>query len=318
MSEPDPALEELLHYLRDTRGFDFTGYKRASLGRRVARRLSAVGVPGAKDYIEYLEVHPQELTALFNAILINVTSFFRDPDSWDYLRTSVVPELLRRKPTEHVRVWSAGCASGQEAYSLAIVFAEALGREEFRRRVKIYATDVDEEALSQARLGRYSERELEGLTARDIARYFEPSGENRAFQTSLRRSIIFGRNDLVQDAPISRIDVLACRNTLMYFNAEQQGRILQRMHFAIAPQGVLFLGKAEMLLSHGNLFAPIEGQRRFFHKVPQNPLRNRDFAIAGLDVDHADDMRRWGRLRSEALLSSPVPHLVSWTGTARS
>ena len=155
-------------------------------------------------------------------------------------------------PTQPLRVWSAGCASGEEAYTLAMVLAEMLGPTEFRDRVKIYATDVDEEALTQARQASYTEREVRGVPPELLERYFEPTGGRYVFRKDLRRSVIFGRNDLVQDAPISRIDLLVCRNTLMYFNAETQARILARFHFALADGGVLFLGKAEMLLSHGS------------------------------------------------------------------
>src|SRR5204862_5539292 len=133
-----------------------------------------------------------------------------------------------------------------------------LGPDEFRRRVKIYATDVDEEGLAQARHASYGEREVRGLAPELLEKYFETNGDRYTFRKDLRRSVIFGRNDLVQDAPISRIDLLVCRNALMYFDAETQARILKRLHFALTPGGVLFLGKAEMLLSHTNLFSPVD------------------------------------------------------------
>src|SRR5438552_17951294 len=255
----DPKFETLLQFLQQQRGFDFTGYKRPSLMRRVARRMQMLAVPDYGDYRDYLEVHPEEFAHLFNTILINVTSFFRDEPAWDYLRKEIVPRLLATKRGhDSVRVWSAGCASGQEAYSLATVLAEAVGREAFRERVKIYATDVDEEALGQARLASYTPKEMEGMDGTLRDRYFEAGSGRYVFRTDLRRSVIFGRHDLVQDAPISRLDLLACRNTLMYFNAETQANILQRFHFALngntdSSNGFLFLGRAEMLLSHADL-----------------------------------------------------------------
>jgi two-component system CheB/CheR fusion protein len=256
VTQPDPQFEALLVYLKEARGFDFTGYKRSSLMRRVGRRMAQVGVPDYADYLDYLQVHPEEFTALFNTILINVTGFFRDAEAWDCLRTEVLPEVIAGKDRDTpVRLWSAGCASGEEAYTLAMVVAETLGMDEFRRRVKIYATDVDEDGLNQARHAAYPERDIHGLAPELLERYFETVGNRYTFRKDLRRSVIFGRNDLVQDAPISRIDLLVCRNTLMYFNAETQARILSRFHFALAPAGVLFLGKAEMLLSHTNLFS---------------------------------------------------------------
>ena len=149
--------ETLVEYLKNNRGFDFTGYKRSSLRRRVGKRMQSLRIERYSDYLDYLEVHPEEFIQLFNTILINVTSFFRDTAAWEFLVAEVIPQLIAGKqPHEPIRVWSAGCASGEEAYSLAMVLAEALGLESFRQRVKIYATDVDEEALVQARQASYS------------------------------------------------------------------------------------------------------------------------------------------------------------------
>ena len=263
----DDEFEALLRHIKEQRGFDFTGYKRASLARRVKRRMEAVGLEGYEEYLDHLIVHPDEFTHLFNTILINVTGFFRDPDAWAHLQEVLLPDLLRRREGQPIRVWSAGCASGEEAYTLATVLAELLGVEEFRERVKIYATDVDEEALAQARQATYTEAELEGLPTDLREKYFDPAGNRFVFRKELRRSVIFGRNDLVQDAPISHVDVLTCRNTLMYLNAETQGQILNRMNFSLRPDGILFLGKAEMLLSPSAYFRPVELKRRFFRKV---------------------------------------------------
>jgi len=270
MTVTDPAFEALLAHLKESRGFDFTGYKRSSLIRRVNRRMSQVDIHDYPEYLDFLQVHPDEFTALFNTILINVTSFFRDADTWDYLRADILKQTLTgRVASAPIRVWSAGCASGEEAYTLAMVLAETIGVEDFRERVKIYATDVDEEQLSEARQAVYTERDVQAVPPDLLEKYFEGAGEKYVFRKDLRRSVIFGRNDLVQDAPISRIDLLACRNTLMYFNAETQSKILSRFHFALAESGVLLLGKAEMLLSHGNLFAPMDLKRRVFRRVPR-------------------------------------------------
>jgi two-component system CheB/CheR fusion protein len=151
-TETDEPFEALLRHLRDSRWFDFTGYKRTSLMRRVRHRIAAAGIETFDRYLDVLQANSDEFSALFNTILINVTAFFRDPDSWEYVRTDVIPRILaERGPDDPIRVWSAGCASGQEAYTLAILLAETLGPDDFRRRVKIYATDVDEDALTEAR-----------------------------------------------------------------------------------------------------------------------------------------------------------------------
>jgi two-component system, chemotaxis family, CheB/CheR fusion protein len=298
----------LLDYLHTARGFDFHGYKRTSLMRRVLKRLEALGISSFAAYQDYLEVHPEEFTALFNSVLINVTSFFRDPAAWEALQTTVIPQLLACKPAgEPIRAWSAGCASGEEAYTLAIVLAEALGLDEFRERVKIYATDVDDDALTQARQATYNERKVQGVPPALLEKYFERNDDTFTFRKDLRRFVIFGRHDLMQDAPISRIDLLLSRNALMYFNAEAQSRILARFHFALNDGGYLFLGRAETLMAHGGMFAPIDLRRRISIKVPRTRAFERmppAAAAAGRDSTPEH------RLMESALDASPIAQML--------
>jgi two-component system CheB/CheR fusion protein len=304
--------EALLEYLKRTRGIDFTGYKRASPMRRIVKRMQEVWIEGFAAYTDYLEVHPEEFARLFNTILINVTAFFRDAPAWEHLTTHVLPRILESKrPDEAIRVWCAGCASGEEAYSLAMAFAEVMGEEEMRDRVKIYATDVDEEALARARHGTYSAKELEGVPPALVARYFEPSGPLFVFRKDFRRSLIFGRHDLIQDAPISRVDLLSCRNTLMYFNAEAQAKILSRFHYALNDTGCLFLGRAEMLLTHTTLFRPEDLKQRVFTKVQRAGLRDRLLVMAQADGPEAlGHLSNHVRVREAAFDQSTQPQLV--------
>src|SRR5499427_10036688 len=172
--DSEQEFDELLLMLKETRGFDFTGYKRTTLMRRVRRRMDARGLASLGEYRDYLELEPEEFTRLFDSLLINVTGFFRDPQAWEVLRDDVLPELLSaRSARRPLRVWSAGCATGEEAYTLAMVLAEAMGMESFRQRVKIYATDVDEEALLQARQASYSARDLQPIPDALRSKYFE-------------------------------------------------------------------------------------------------------------------------------------------------
>jgi two-component system CheB/CheR fusion protein len=273
-AQPNKEFEALLEYLQRTRGFDFAAYKRPSLMRRMAKRMQMIKIEDFTDYMDYLEVHPEEFAQLFDTILINVTSFFRDQDAWDFLAQHIIPKILNQKrPDEPIRVWSAGCASGEETYSIAILLAEALEADPLRDRVKIYATDVDEEALNLARHASYSEKDLEPVPPELREKYFESASNRYVFRNDLRRSIIFGRHDLIQDAPISHLDLLTCRNTLMYFNAEIQSRIMAHFHFALNDRGYLFLGRAEMLLTHTNIFTPVELRYRIFSKVPKIQMR---------------------------------------------
>jgi two-component system CheB/CheR fusion protein len=262
--------EELVEYIKANRGFDFTGYKRPSLQRRFEKRMQAVKVASYPEYRVYLEQHPDEFIDLFNTILINVTAFFRDTAAWDYLRESIVPRLIEEADGhDAIRIWSTGCASGEEAYSLAMAFSEAMPADAFRNKVKIYATDVDEEALSEGRHGVYTAAKLENVPADMRERYFERVEQRYIVKPDLRRAVIFGRHDVVQDPPISRIDLLTSRNTLMYFTPDAQSRILTNFHFALREGGYLFLGKSEMMLSRSALFEPVDLKRRLFQRVPR-------------------------------------------------
>jgi two-component system, chemotaxis family, CheB/CheR fusion protein len=309
----DQSLDALLDYIKRSRGFDFSGYKRTSLGRRVQKRMEAIEVASYADYLDYLEVHPDEFAELFDTILINVTSFFRDAPSWEYLEKEILPPLLeQRDDGDDIRVWCAGCASGEEAYTIAMVLAEALGEKAFLDRVKIYATDVDDDALTTARQAIFDSRAAKDIPEELLAKYFQRADTRFAFRKDLRRAVIFGRNDLVQDAPISRVDLLICRNTLMYFNAETQARILAHFNFALNESGYLYLGKSEMLITHSNLFTPVSLKRRVFTKVPRHTLRDRlAFAALPAPLDEPTGPNEpVTRLRDGALETSPVAQIV--------
>jgi two-component system CheB/CheR fusion protein len=307
-------LNELLAFLKAARGFDFSGYKRTSLERRISKRMADVGVTHYRDYLDHLQVNPDEFTELFDTILINVTSFFRDQAAWDYLADDVVPQLLESTPKdEQLRVWSAGCASGEEAYTIAMLLCEAMGKDAFKQRVKIYATDVDEDALNTARHATFSRADMKPVLDEMVERYFESGragGNGYTFRTDLRRQVIFGRNDLVQDAPISRIDLLVSRNTLMYFTAETQARILGHFNFALNDTGFLFLGKSEMLITHAELFSPYNLKWRVFKRVPRAGLRERlSFVVNGTLVG-GEAIERGAELRVLATDMAPVAQVV--------
>ncbi|HAM03190.1 MAG TPA: chemotaxis protein CheR, partial [Acidimicrobiaceae bacterium] len=311
-ADPDGDLERLLEYLRDSRAFDFTGYKRASLSRRIERRMQATGSETYDAYTEVLEANPGEFAQLFDTILINVTGFVRDTESWEYLDSEIIPAIVDSKGEDDaIRVWSAGTASGQEAYSLAVLLAQVLGDERFRRTVKIYATDVDEEALTQARHARYPTKDVVSAFGEPRAeQFFEAEGASMVFRQDLRRSIIFGRHDLVQDPPISRIDLLVCRNTLMYFTAEMQVQVLSNFRFALADHGFLFLGRSEAMVSQTGIFEVVNLKHRVFRRMggseqPRAPLGDtRPLRLVQPDPDGSGTMIRI------AFEESPVAQLV--------
>jgi two-component system, chemotaxis family, CheB/CheR fusion protein len=309
------GLSRLLNYIKQNRGFDFTGYKSASLERRIQKRLRTLAIPGYTDYIDHLEVHPDEFADLFNTILINVTGFFRDPPAWKFLEEQVIPRILaEKKPEDMIRVWSTGCASGEETYSIAILLAEALGEDQFLPRVKIFGTDVDDEALAVARQASYSTKEVEGLPTHLLKKYFSHEGKKYTFRKELRRNLVFGINDIAQDAPISRLDLIICRNTLMYFNAEAQNKIVMRFHFGLNEKGFLFLGKAETLITHSNAFTPVELKHRIFAKNPtSNPLLQQAVLLRSVEGEKEVQDEWMGDLSRRVFETSPVAMIVIGT-----
>jgi two-component system, chemotaxis family, CheB/CheR fusion protein len=305
----DPEWPDLLGYLLEERGFDFHGYKPASLARRIRKRMAAVEIQGFRAYREFLEAHPGEFATLFNTILINVTGFFRDQAAWDTVRTKALPEILESKSRDDtIRAWSAGCASGEEAYTIAMLLAEELGRDEFQRRVKIYATDVDDDALNTARHAAYSDAQVEGVPPELLAKYFEHIDGIYTFRKEARRQVIFGRHDLINDAPISRVDLVTCRNTLMYLNSETQARVLSGLHFALNPGGFLLLGRAETLMTHGNTFAPVDFKRRLSRKGTRHSVRAQP--LPGLERQQPAETSDTLRISSAALEAGPVAQVV--------
>ena len=333
--ERDEELEELLRFVRDARGFDFTGYKRASISRRVHRRVRELGFENLAGYRDLLEADVGEFTALFNTLLINLTGFFRDPAAWRYLEREVVPEILSRRDDDQlIRLWSAGCATGEEAYTLAMIVANHLGLQETARRVKIYATDIDLDALTQARAAIYNEKSLHDVPEDVRDAYFEPDPRGRGWviTPALRRTVVFGRLDLTRDPPISRVDLVTCRNTLMYLTAETQAFVIPRLQYALREDGFLFLGRAEMVLRGGaGRFAPVSLRHRIFVALPhqesigsaaREAAPSHPFEIGALEAPQVRD----GMAKSAAepgqslvaeLLVDPDGHLTGANDLAR-
>ncbi len=259
----DSALvQEILEHLRQFSDLDWTVYKSASFVRRVTRRMHILDVPSVRAYVDYLQTHGDELLILADSLRVNITSFFRDAQVWEYLADRVVPDLVAnsRRP---VRIWSAGSASGQEAYSVAMLFAERLGLSGLGDRVRIHGTDVDEGALIEARQARYSARAVAGVPSAFLDKYFERDGMLYSVHRELRAAVDFDRHDLIHDRPICRIDLLVCRNTLMYFTADVQPRLVSRFFSSLNPAGYILLGRPELLCDE-TLFAVVDLKQRVF------------------------------------------------------
>lgn len=265
--------EALLDYIKQEHNFDFTNYNRSHLTRRIAIRMQQVGFEDISNYSNYLQAEPQEFAHLFNTIEINVTSFFRDTETWNYIATQIVQRIIAGKSeSEPIRVWSAGCATGEETYTLAIVLAEALGVKQYLSRVKIFATDVDWDALTWARRASYPSSRVAGIPTAVLSQYFQRVHKHYVFRSELRRSIIFSQHNLMTDAPMSKIDLLVCRNVLIYFDTEAQTRVLARFYFSLKDNGFLFLGQAEIPPIYTSFFTSVDIKHHVFAKVPKNRL----------------------------------------------
>ena len=266
------TLKDLLQELAEQRDFDFRGYKKTTLERRFRRRMFQLNLGSYADYGEYIRKHPDEINHLLSTILINVTEFFRDPPAWEILRHEILPAQLKRiKPGHSFRVWSAGCASGEEPYSIAILLAEQFGPRIQDYDVKIYATDIDDESLNTARRGEYALDAVRRVRPEWREKYFHGKGLLRV-NREIRRLVIFGRSNLAQDAPISHVNLLVCRNVLIYFDSDLQKQILSRLHYALEPGGVLFLGKSESQLTNSTQFQRLNARWRIFQRITSSPV----------------------------------------------
>ena len=265
-------VDDLCRVLRQAVGHDFSGYKRSTLIRRVERRMHVLGIDSGRDYLTRIRSDADECEALFRDLLINVTRFFRDGELFEVLRAeAIVPLLAGREPGEDVRVWIPGCSSGEEAYTIAMLFAEAAREAGEPTAVQIFATDIDEQMLAIAREGTYPVAALADIPAGLRERYTVPHGERFTMTTAIRDLIRFSNHSLVKDPPFSRIDLVSCRNLLIYFDDRLQQTVLPLLHYAIRPGGFLFLGPSESVGWFEHLFPPIDRHARLFARSPGAP-----------------------------------------------
>jgi two-component system CheB/CheR fusion protein len=244
-------------------GRDFSDYKTGTLMRRIQRRMHVLQTDEVADYVEQLRSLPHEAEQLFRELLISVTRFFRDREAFEELEAKVIPGLLtNRDSADPVRVWVAGCATGEEAYSVAILLKEALLRADSRRPVQIFATDVDDQAIAVARSGLYLGSIASDLSPERLERHFVKEDGSYRIAKDIREMCLFSTRDLVKDPPFSRIDLLSCRNLLIYFEPALQQRVITTFHYALRPGHYLFLGPSESVASQAQLFAPLDKRHR--------------------------------------------------------
>lgn len=275
-TEAADHLNQVLAILRARTRFDFRCYRKRMLTRRIERRMSLGHFDQVADYLAFLREHPDEVKQLFRDLLISVTNFFRDPDAFQALETEVIAPLVRAKqPDAPLRVWSAGCATGEEPYSLGIVLLEQLVSAQKSCQVQVFATDVDEAALEVARQGIYPESIATDVSPERLGRFFTRV-DDASYQVSkhLREIVTFARQNLISDAPFSKLDLVVCRNLLIYLEPEVQKKVITLLHFALNEGGFLFLGPSETIGRHLDLFEPVSKKWRIFRRIgPARPER---------------------------------------------
>ncbi|UTP40895.1 hypothetical protein M9M90_06860 [Phenylobacterium sp. LH3H17] len=249
-------------------GRDFAQYKSSTLMRRVRRRMQVLHIEDPAEYIAQLRSLPNEPDLLFREILIGVTRFFRDPAMFDALAATVLPDLIAKGGAdEPIRVWVAGCATGEEAYSLAILFREALSQAESPRKVTIFATDIDDRAITFARAGLYTDTIEADTTAVRLEQHFCKEGQRYRVAKHIRDMCVFSAHDLIKDPPFSRLDMVSCRNLLIYFESPLQQRVMSTFHYGLKANGLLWLGPSETIAASGRLFKAFDKSSRIFRRL---------------------------------------------------
>ena len=263
----EAALREMLTILRLKTGNDFTQYKRPTLLRRIARRIEVNELQDLDAYVDYIHNHPEEIGHLLRDLLITVTNFFRDADAFEVLEKEVIPALFEGKgPNDQIRVWSAGCATGEEAYSLAMVLAEYADRLVEPPKIQVFATDIDERAIVEARECNYPTTIGIDVSPERLRRFFNKFGDHYQIKKELRENVLFAVHNVIRDPPFSRLDLISCRNLLIYLNRSMQERVLEIFHFALRLHGFLLLGASESAEMTPPEFNPVDKKHRIYRR----------------------------------------------------
>ncbi len=260
----EEGLTRIFSMLREKSRVDFTYYKPSTVVRRIERRMTVNQIADLRDYVRYLELYPSEVMTLYRELLIGVTSFFRDKDAFDLLRDKLLPELFERAGKREIRIWSAGCSSGEEAYSLAILFREAMEQAGKLMEVKIFATDVDRNAVQHAGNGIYPESIAADLSPQLLTKYFHRNEDNFQITRGVREMVVFAQHNLLKDPPFTNIDLVVCRNLLIYLQPVLQKKALDLFSFSLKEHGVLFLGSSETTGDSGDLFEPVHHRWKIY------------------------------------------------------
>ncbi len=269
-SQAENVLQEIFILLRTQTGHDFSQYKPNTIHRRIERRMAAHQFKTIDGYLQYLQQKPTEVDALLHDLLIGVTSFFRDPAAFKELETQVIPQLFANKPAgAAIRIWSIGCSTGEEAYSIAILLQERMATLKQSYNVQIFASDIDRQAIATARAGLYSASIVDALSPERLARFFtvEHDGSSYRIHKSIRDMLVFSEHNAIKDPPFSRLDLISCRNILIYMGRDLQKKLIPLCHYALNPDGFLFLGTSETVGEFHDLFATLDRKLKLYQRT---------------------------------------------------
>ncbi len=272
------SLDTLLKMLSKQTGTDFANYKPSTICRRLEKRLSELDIDGVEKYIEFIHNNPKELDTLFNNILIGVTTFFRDPDAFKDLEKQIIRIFASKVKGDTVRIWIPGCATGEEAYTIAICIARLINHRFQDYNIQIFATDIDERAITKARKAEYSKRSLENVPDDILQTYFLRNGNSYEVIKSIRQLILFSKHDVTSNPPFLKLDLISCRNLLIYFGQSLQKHVIPIFHYALNPEAILFLGKSETVGQFTDLFSTLEGKSKIFQRKRGNYLHSIKFS----------------------------------------
>jgi two-component system CheB/CheR fusion protein len=277
---PPDRLTEIVNLVRTKTSHDFGLYKRGTLSRRIERRMALAGIGESSRYLDMLRENSAELELLAKDLLINVTSFFRDPKAFEFLAEEVIPDLVRRHPPDRpLRIWVAGCSTGEETYSLAMLFIEEITAAKRSIKLQVFASDVDEDAVALAREGRYPGSIAADVSPQRLARFFSQEEHGHRVAPELRGVVVFTVQDVLADPPFSRLDLISCRNLLIYLRPEAQQKVLLLFHFALSEGGILLLGSSETVGSLDDRFEPISKTQRVYRQIGRSRPGEVDFPI---------------------------------------
>jgi len=263
------SLQRILDLLHHVTGHDFSLYKKGTLYRRIERRVSIHHLDSIASYARYLEENPNEANALFKDLVIGVTSFFRDPAAFEMLQNKVLPELLGAKAQDDaIRIWVAGCSTGEEAYSIIMALQESLDKMPgaLNRKIQVFATDIDPVAIDTARKAIYPASTLEGVSPERLERFFVRTDGSYQVKRNIREAVVFAPHNIISGPPFTKLDVISCRNLLIYFSPELQKKLVPVFHYALNPDGILFLGSAETISGYANLFSTIDSKWKIYKR----------------------------------------------------